>query len=91
MLGKSIERTETAVEEKRGDEVDQDTRPSSSSTDLDPKRFKPATMSVEKLAGQMTRTLHSEHLRPHIRWILMPREMDWWLHHTSLHAPCVDM
>ena len=53
MLGKSIQRTETAVEVKRGDEVDQDTRPSSSSTDLDPRRCKLATMFVEKLAGWM--------------------------------------
>ena len=42
---------------KRGDEADQDTRPrdpSSSSTDPDPKRFKPTIMTnVENLAEQM--------------------------------------
>ena len=50
-------RRATAEEVKRGDEADQDTRPldpSSSSTDPDPKRFKPTIMTnVENLAEQM--------------------------------------
>ena len=63
-------RRAAAQELKRGDQADQATRPldpSSSSTDPDPKRFKPTTMTdVENLAEQMDediflRTLATSH------------------------------
>ena len=71
-------RRATAEEVKRGDEADQETRlldPSSSSTDPDPKRLKPTTMTdVENLAEQMDEDTSLRTLARLLHEILKPRK-----------------